>query len=185
MHRILGNAVLDALEYTTVLYEVAALINSRPITTVHDSGGEAEPVSPSMLLRGRSLLHVPPMYKINVDGKAPQMCTGRLKYLEKLKTYFWNRWVREYLADLREIHSRCKVGTQLRQPVVGELVLVRNESLPRGFWKVGRIVELKPSRIDGQIRSVRVEVVKSVRKTRGLGKVKNTKKFIINRSPNI
>ena len=180
--RILGNTVLDALEYTTVLYEVAALINSRPITTVHDSAGEAEPVSPSMLLRGRSLVHIPPMYEMTVDGKAPQMCTGRLRYLEKLKTYFWTRWVKEYLADLREIHSRRKVGSQLRQPVVGELVLVRNKMLPRGTWKVGRVVELKPGR-DGQTRSVRVEVLKGKKKTSGLGRVKNIKKVILNRSP--
>ena len=181
LKRILGNAVLSFEEYTTVLYEVAALINSRPITSVLDSGDEAEPVSPAMLLCGRSLVQVPPMYELKVDGKAPQMCTGRLKYLEKLKSYFWTRWRREYMADLREIHSRRKVGRELRQPVVGELVLVRNEKLPRGSWKVGRVVELRPGR-DGQVRSVSVLVVKGKKKTR-MGEVKKVKKIVINRSP--
>ena len=188
LNRILGNAVLTFEEYTTYLYEVAALINSRPITSVHDSGDEAEPVSPSMLLCGRSLIQVPPMYEIKVDGKAPQMCTGRLRYLEKLKSYFWTRWQREYLADLRETHSRRKVGTGLRQPVVGELVLVRNEMLPRGTWKVGRVVELKPGR-DGQVRSVCVQVVKGKKpgkksvKPYAKGDEKKVKKIDINRSP--
>ena len=181
LHRIMGNAVLDALEYTTILYEIAALINSRPITTVYDGDGVAEPVSPSMLLRGRSMIHIPPLYETTVDGKEPHICRGRLRYLEKLKTYFWYRWVKEYLADLREIHARRKVGHKLRQPVVGELVLVRNEKLPRGAWKVGLVTELKPGR-DGQVRSVRVRVVRG-KKGKKLGKVKSIKKVILNRSP--
>ena len=181
LHRILGNAVLTFEEYTTVLYEISALINSRPITTVRDRGDEPEPVSPAMLLSGRSLIQVPPMYELKVDGKAPQLCQGRLRYLEKLKTYFWGRWQKEYLAELREVHSRRKVGHRLRQPVPGELMLVRNEKLPRGTWKVGRVDELKPGR-DGQVRSVCVQVLKGKKRTR-LGRIKKIKKIIINRSP--
>ena len=159
-------------EYTTVLYEVSALINSRPITTVHDSGDEAEPVSPAMLMHGRSLVQVPPMYDLKVDGKEPQLCSGRLRYLEKLKTYFWNRWQGEYLANLREIHSRRKVGSKIREPVVGEVVLVQNEKQPRGTWKMGLVVDTKPGR-DGNVRSVKVKVVQG--KLKGLKRGRNNK----------
>ena len=172
LHRVLGNAVLTFEEYTTVLYEVSALINSRPITTVHDSGDEAEPVSPAMLMHGRSLVQVPPMYDLKVDGKEPQLCSGRLRYLEKLKTYFWNRWQGEYLANLREIHSRRKVGSKIREPVVGEVVLVQNEKQPRGTWKMGLVVDTKPGR-DGNVRSVKVKVVQG--KLKGLKRGRNNK----------
>ena len=54
-------------------------------------------------------------------------------------------------------------------------------SSPRGVWKVGLVTELKPGR-DGQVRSVRVRVVCG-KKGKRLGKVKDIKKVILNRSP--
>jgi hypothetical protein len=182
LHKVLGSAVLTFEEYSTVLYEVAALINSRPITVIHDNVDEGEPVSPSMLITGRSLVQVPPMYEVNVDGKTPQMCVGRLKYMEKLKTYFWNRWQREYLSDLREVHARRKVGMQLRQPSLDEVVIVRNEKLPRGTWKMGCIVQLKPG-CDGKIRSVVVRVLKGKKRLTRKGKLRDRKTVELNRSP--
>ena len=179
LQKVIGSSVLNFEEYTTLLYEVEALINSRPISVIYDRVDEGEPLSPSMLMRGRSLVQVPPLYEVNVQGNPPQMCLGRLKYLEKLKTYFWNRWQREYLADLREIHSRRKVGTQLRQPAVNDMVLVRNEKLPRGTWKVGRVIDLKPGR-DGSVRSVIVRVVQGKKRN---SKGKPIKTVDLNRSP--
>ena len=181
LRKVIGSAALTFEEYTTYLYEVAALVNSRPISFIYDRVDEGEPVSPAMLMGGKSLVQVPPLFEVNVDGKAPQMCSGRLKYLEKLKTYFWNRWTREYLADLKEIHARRPVGTQLREPTVGEAVLVRSEKLPRGKWKLGLIVGVKPGR-DGHVRSVTVRVVRGKRVTRR-GNVKNIPKIDLNRSP--
>jgi len=39
---------------------------------------------------------------------------------------------------------------------VGDLVLLADESFPRGKWPLGRIVEVMPSR-DGLVRTVRVK----------------------------
>ena len=185
LHRVLGSAVLTFEEYTTVLYEISALVNSRPITSVLDSSGEAEPLSPAMLMHGRSLVQVPPIYELKVDGKEPQLCTGRLRYLEKLKTYWWNRWRKEYLSDVREVQSRRKVGNRTREPVVGEMVFVQNEKLARGTWKMGLVVGTKPGR-DGCVRSVRVKVCRGKFKKKGRGRVNKLKLYKtteLNRSP--
>ena len=120
-----------------------------------------------------------------MDGKPPQMCAERLKYLEKLRNYFWTRWSREYTAELREIHSRRKVGNKTRQPTLDEVVLVKNEKLPRGTWKMGRIVKLKPGR-DGQVRSVVVRVLKGKKNASRLtktGRIRKIKNIELNRSP--
>ena len=183
--KVLGNAVLNFEEYTTVLYDCAAYINSRPLTVIYDNIDEGEPVSPAMLICGRSLVQVPPLYEVKVDGKPPQMCAERLKYLEKLRNYFWTRWSREYTAELREIHSRRKVGNKTRQPTLDEVVLVKNEKLPRGTWKMGRIVKLKPGR-DGQVRSVVVRVLKGKKNASRLtktGRIRKIKHIELNRSP--
>ena len=185
MLKVLGSASLNFEEYSTLLYEIAALINSRPIIYVDDVGDGGEPISPSMLITGRSPVQVPPFYEVNVDRNPPQMCRERLKYLEKLKNYFWNRWTKEYLAELREIHSRRKVGTGFQQPSVGEVVLVKGEKTPRGTWKVGPITEVVPGR-DGLVRSCRVRVIRGKRNNTlrtKKGRLRKIKIVELNRSP--
>ena len=85
------------------------------------------------------------------------LCMGSLQYLETLKTYWWDRWQKEYFAELMEAHSRVKVGREIRKLKVGGIFLIRNKSLPRDTWRMGKIIEVHPER-DGQICSVRVRV---------------------------
>ena len=72
--------------------------------------------------------------------------------------HFWNRWRTEYLNELRECHRHTAGRTS--QPVhvaVGEVVVVRDDTLPRSFWKLGRIQDVITGR-DGVIRGAAVKV---------------------------
>lgn len=66
---------------------------------------------------------------------------------------FWRRWTSEYLPTLLE---RKKWNTPRKNLEVGDLVLLADESFPRGKWPLGRIVEVMPSR-DGLVRTVKVK----------------------------
>ena len=58
---------------------------------------------------------------------------------------FWKIWSEDYLQSLRERRQNMlKQGRILSRatPVLGEVVLIGGEKLPRGSWKMGRIVEL-------------------------------------------
>ena len=53
---------------------------------------------------------------------------------------FWNRWRREYLADLREVHR-----IKNKEPVevkLGDIVLIQDDNAKRGMWKMGIIEEI-------------------------------------------
>ena len=66
-------------------------------------------LTPSHLTYGRRLLSLPG--KRNDEEESEMGLLGRSRYLAKLRIYFWKRWRREYLTDLRE-HHRGKRDSQ-------------------------------------------------------------------------
>ena len=180
LKKVVGNSCLSYIEFSTILYEVESLINARPITWLYNDPDEGTPISPSDLLHGKPFVQFPPLHEKRVDGALPQMCRGRLRYLEKLKSAWWSRWQKEYLGELKEVHAAVKVNNQSKVAVPGDVVLVRNENLPRGSWKLGRITGVKAGR-DNQIRTASVEVVNLTKK--GKAMVKKGKINQLNRSP--
>ena len=51
------------------------------------------------------------------------------------------RWIKEYLTELRSYHRQKKTGNTKR-PNVGDLVLIKEDKKRRYFWKVGKITKL-------------------------------------------
>uniref|UniRef100_A0A914ZHU8 Phlebovirus glycoprotein G2 fusion domain-containing protein n=1 Tax=Panagrolaimus superbus TaxID=310955 RepID=A0A914ZHU8_9BILA len=69
----------------------------------------------------------------------------------------WIRWRKEYLTKLRETSQNLhnQKGIDLI-PEVGEIVLIEEDEVPRGRWRMGKITEVNKSR-DGHIRAVVVQ----------------------------
>ena len=158
MYKVIGGSNISFDELSTLLCEIEAIMNSRPISYVYDDIHEGQAITPSLLLCGKDITQLPAgMFNHKFDRKQPQTCRERLKYLEKLKTYFWTRYTREYLTELSDRHLTSKHGKDVREPKVGDVVLIKEGSdtvkIPRHKWKVGRIVNLHPGR-DGKVRSV-------------------------------
>ena len=154
--RVVGRAKLDFQEFVTLISEVNAILNSRPISYVYDTAGEEEPITPSRLWCGRNITLFPPFYEARIDNKDPEICKKRLKYLEKVLTHFWNRFTRQYLSSLSERHLSRNLPRDGRQPKVGEIVLIKHDVLPRGRWKIARIVKVTPGP-DGVVRRVELQ----------------------------
>ena len=72
-------------------------------------------------------------------------------------SHFWNRWRKEYLANLREFH-KCKSGKREREVEVGDVVVVYEEERKRGEWKMGVVERLVTGR-DDVVRGATVRVV--------------------------
>ena len=151
--RVVGRALLDFKEFLTLIYEINAVLNSRPISYVYDTVGEEEPITPSKLWCGKNITLFPPFYEARIDRKDPEICKKRLKYLDKLLTHFWNRFCSQYLTSLSERHFSRNLPRDGRQPKVGEVVLIKNDLLPRGRWKIARIIKVTPGP-DGVVRRV-------------------------------
>jgi hypothetical protein len=81
----------------------------------------------------------------------------RCRHLAKLRVHFWERWRKEYLTNSRE-HHRSKSEKRDSNVKKGDVVLVFDENLKRGFWKLGRIESLIVGR-DEVVRGAKVRVM--------------------------
>ncbi len=80
--------------------------------------------------------------------------TKRWRRVQYLVEQFWSRWKKEYLLN---ISTRQKWHTPRRNLRVNDVVIIKEDMLPRSQWKLGRVVEtVKES--DGFVRRVKVQV---------------------------
>ena len=150
-------------ELLTAVVEIEAVINSRPLSYVSFTDFE-EPLNPSHLLVGRRLLNLPDHlgYVCDPDDEDfevnPSQLTKRMKHLASVLNHFWGRWRSEYLNELRESHRyMAKKVSHPLHITKGDVVIVHDEALPRGLWKLGQIQEVFIGR-DGLPRSALVRV---------------------------
>ena len=105
LKKTLGRSKLSFDELTTVLVEVEAVLNSRPLTYLYSDDVE-EPLTPSHLVIGPRLLTLPvgPLQIDDWDLGDHLTATKRSCYLAARIQHFRRRWQREYLVELREFH---------------------------------------------------------------------------------
>ncbi|XP_037273559.2 uncharacterized protein LOC119165492 [Rhipicephalus microplus] len=150
LRKVLGRSSLSFEELTTVLYEVEAVINSRPLTFTYDDAQEPEPLSPAHFLVGRKLTTLPPHHLPAEIPGGDAHISRRWKYRSAMAEGFWRRWRREYLLELRSAHlSRPTTSSDLK---IDDLVLLKEDHLKRHMWKIARIKETFKGR-DGRVRA--------------------------------
>lgn len=162
LRKMVGRSRLTLDELYTALTEVESILNSRPLSYISSTDLE-EPITPSHLLVGRRVLSMPDYLGFTVDPEDEEFTVGpqlneRVKRLNGALNHFWDRWRTEYLVELREAHRQAyRNKTQPSSVVVGDMVIVHDEKLPRGFWKVGKIEEVIPGR-DGRVRGATIRL---------------------------
>ena len=70
--------------------------------------------------------------------------TKRMKHFASVLNHFWRRWRSEYLNELRESHRHGAKNTRNTHIANGEVVIVHDDFLPYGLWKLGRVQEVIP-----------------------------------------
>lgn len=140
---------LDSASLRTFLYEVMAIINSRPLTTEHLNDPNMEPLTPNhILMMKSSIISPPPGEYVSQD----LYLRKRWRQVQFLTNEFWRRWKKEYLLSLqqRQIWHKDK-----RDTMVNDIVIVCEDSSPRNQWKIARVAEVYPSP-DGRVRKVKL-----------------------------
>ena len=163
LRKVVGRAKLYYDELSTVLVEIEAVINSRPLTYLSAEDLD-EPLTPSHFLCGRRILSLPDgLFEEDTDEEftptQPDL-TRRLRHLNVVLNQFWRRWREEYLLELREAHRYHGGRPSAVPPSVGDVVLIEDEDQPRGMWKLARIQSLITGS-DGRTRGAVVRVLSS------------------------
>ena len=164
LRKMIGRASFTRDELLTAVVEIEPVINSRPLSYVSATDIE-EPLTRSHLIVGRRLLSLP-NYLASMSDPSDEdfevnasQLTKRMKHLATVLNNFWRRWRSEYLNELRESHCHGAKNTRNTHIATGEVVIVHDDSLPRGLWKLGQILEVFPG-VDGLPRNALVRVAR-------------------------
>jgi hypothetical protein len=142
-----GQSIMTFSELQTVMFEVANLLNERPIGTKETDPNEGSYLCPNDLILGRASSNVP----IGQWDEAENF-KKRWKFVQQVINTFWRKWHRDYFPTLI---VRQKWHTNKRNLQVGDIVLVQDNSAFRGNWKLGQVAEVKPGK-DSIIRDVAI-----------------------------
>lgn len=141
---------LDDESFRTLLCEVQAIINSRPLTFASSDPDDFNPLSPSNILTMKTSVILPPP---GVFQRADVYLRRRWRRVQYLANLFWTRWKREYLLTLQQ---RPKWNSPRRNLAVGDVVLVKDDHSPRNIWPMGRVIKTEPDK-NGFVRSVQLK----------------------------
>ena len=98
MRAITKEQLLNDEGLNTLMCEVEAIVNGRPLTKLSDDPHDLEPLTPNHLLLLQSGPKLPP----GMFSKEDCCSTKRRRQVQYLANMFWRRWIREYLPSLQE-----------------------------------------------------------------------------------
>ncbi|XP_065062963.1 uncharacterized protein LOC135689604 [Rhopilema esculentum] len=156
LKKVIGRSYLTQIELNTILTEVEAVINSRPITYVYDdTDGISYPLTPCQLINGRNLSLLPQDRYYEMLSTY-EVLSKRAKYHKTLLQQFTKRWKKEYLTGIMEAY---RPKDKREEPVisVGDIVLLKDDDKKRTFWKLCKILELIVG-TDGSVRSAKIQI---------------------------
>jgi len=146
---------LNEESFRTLMCEVEAIINSRPLTTASGEPDDLEPLTPNHILTTKSTVILPPPWEFQKNDIYMRRRWRRVQYLANL---FWSRWKKEYLVVMQ---VRNKWQHPQRNLVEGDIVILREENVPRNSWSLALIVQAEPDS-QGLVRSAVVKTRSSI-----------------------
>ncbi|XP_064475318.1 uncharacterized protein LOC135389183 [Ornithodoros turicata] len=156
LRRSLGRQSLTFEELETLLSEVEAVVNSRPLTFLHSSPEEPIALTPAHLLIGKTLTALPEQPAAPVKPSTASTAVKRWRHRQQIADRFWKRWKHEYLLELRSAHL-CRAQRNQRAIGEGDVVLLHEDKAPRSMWKLVKVTELYRGR-DGNVRACQVRL---------------------------
>ena len=151
LRRVLGSVKLTFEELSTVLAQIEACLNSRPLVSLPSDDDGIEALTPGHFLVGRPLEALPDSTFTYAN---PLSLLKRWQLCQALVRHFWKRCSTECVTQLGRFTKWCHPSRNLR---VGDIVILREDSILPTKWPLGKIVEVYP----GKDNLVRVATVKT------------------------
>lgn len=137
----------------TFMYEVCAIINSRPLANVSVDPTQPSVLSPSVLLTQKTEVDYGPFQAVDVKD----MYRSSWKHTQLLANQFWKRWQQEYLYSLQ---TRQKWTYSKEDIKVDDVVLLKDSDTVRYEWPMAVVQRTFPSK-DGHVRKVELRTVRN------------------------
>lgn len=154
LSRTIGETKLTYEEASTLLTQIEAILNSRPLEFLSDDPTDLLTLTPGHFLIGA------PLQALS-EPCFTELSTTRFsewQFIQQRVQQFWKQWSTQYLQRQQSIskwyHTNNKIQT-------GSLVLISDERTPSGRWPLARVTELLP----GSDQLTRVVKVKTATTT--------------------
>ncbi|XP_043464499.1 uncharacterized protein LOC122499957 [Leptopilina heterotoma] len=156
LKRTVGDTPMTFEELSTLLIQIEAVLNSRPISPLSDDPDDISALTPGHFLIGEPLNTIP-------EPSLEHLACNRLdrwQLLQQKLQHFWSRWSSECLQRYLSTSKWHHPSNVLK---VGSLVLLTDERMPPSKWPLARILTLHPG-TDGLTRVVTLRTANSTLK---------------------
>lgn len=154
LRRVVGDTKLTYEQLATILAQIEAILNSRPLCALTDDPEDLDVLTPGHFLIGHQLCLIPkPNLELNKTSKLLHW-----QHITQMVHSFWSKWSKEYLQTHHAVYKWNRTVESIKK---GDLVLVHDERLPPAKWPIGRVLDVHP----GTDNLVRVATVKTCSST--------------------
>ncbi|UYV74269.1 K02A2.6-like, partial [Cordylochernes scorpioides] len=149
LSKVIKSSLLNSEEFITLLCQVEACLNSRPLVELSPDPNDLRALTPGHFLIGSPLVEDPGLQNYErVDLRS------RWNLVQSLRNSFWSRWTREYINSLQQ-RNKWRLSQDNLKP--NQLVLIKEDNLPPLQWRLARILKVYP----GSDQKVRVAQVRA------------------------
>uniref|UniRef100_A0A914IGD7 Integrase catalytic domain-containing protein n=1 Tax=Globodera rostochiensis TaxID=31243 RepID=A0A914IGD7_GLORO len=161
LRRSVGRNLLTMDEFSTLISEIEAIVNQRPLTFESDEepGSILRPVH-FLIPYGQAETNFPliaedhndPDYNPSNRDKLHAM----LRHADSRLDKFWHVWKSDYLLSLRE-RDRGTAEIDQQHPTEGDVVIVQDDHQPRSLWTLARVLQVQKGG-DGAARTALIKI---------------------------
>lgn len=148
LNRVMNNISFTFEQMSTILTQIEAILNSRPLYPASEDPNDLNPITPSHFLMGKVITSVPDPNLMHI----PENRLDVYQHSQVIVQHLWSRWSKEYICNLQR---RNKWQKLIENIAINSMVILKDENLPPTKWRLGRIVQLHAGS-DGVVRVVTI-----------------------------
>ncbi len=137
MRKVLSPHALQFRELASILVEIEAILNSRPMTPLNSVEADNLVLTPGHFLIGRPLVAL----QTKPADTSKITTLRRWQLVQRLSQDLWTTWKTQYLQSMQ---ARSKWRTGGHQLHVGDLVFLKEETFTYRRWPLARVTAIYP-----------------------------------------
>lgn len=147
--KAIGETKLTFEEMSTVLAQVEAAVNSRPLGSL-----SPDPNDMSVLTPAHFLLNSDPQAIADESNTEVKACyLTRWKLVQRIVQQFWHQWTTGYINELQVRRKWTRENANVK---INDIVLIKDETVPVTRWAMGRVTKTHTGK-DGLNRVVELK----------------------------
>ncbi|XP_034946345.1 uncharacterized protein [Chelonus insularis] len=151
--RILKTTLLTYEDFTTLIAQIEAVSNSRPLSLRSDDADDLRALTPAHFLHGTSQGVLPEVAQTHL----PESRFTLWELIQQKLPHFWKQWSKECLQEYLSVSKWRRAAYDI---AVGFLLLSIKDNLPPAQWPLARVIGVHPGQ-DGLIRVVSIKTSKT------------------------